>query len=117
MHTYTAEPRMLTHADWLVAKRDSQVTIRLDKALARSISSALAPDFRTDGSKGLALNANAGPVLKAGDRIEHIEGVQDVFEANLESLPNGTHVTFFQSEQGQSADLLVPLDIRRHWRG
>ena len=48
---------------------------------------------------GLALNANVGLVLKAGDRIENIEGFHDVLDVKWENFLDGTRVTFFRSKQ------------------
>ena len=64
-------------------------------ALARDITSALAPDLRKNGAKGLALTSNVG-ALKAGDRIEEIDGGLDVVETDLGSLAPGTPVHFFR---------------------
>ena len=53
MHDYTANTALLTQEDWDTAKIESTVTVRLTPALARDITSALAPDFRQrGGSKG-----------------------------------------------------------------
>ena len=75
MHDYTANTALLTREDWATAKIESTVTVRLTPALARDITSALAPDFRQkNGSKGLALTSSVGDTLKAGDRIEELDG-------------------------------------------
>ena len=44
----------------MAAKRESQITISITPTIARELRSRLAPDFRKDGSRGLALTSNLG---------------------------------------------------------
>ena len=73
MHDLTTESPMLTQKDWEDGKRESQVTISLIPMLASSIHSALAPDFRRDGSKGMALKRDIGAQLKAIEQVKSIK--------------------------------------------
>ena len=73
MHDLTTESPMLTQKDWEDGKRESQVTISLTPMLASSIHSALAPDFRRDGSKGMALKRDIGAQLKAIEQVKSIK--------------------------------------------
>ena len=74
MHDYSANTALLTREDWATAKIESTVTARLTPALARDITSALAPDFRKDGgSKGLALTSNVGVWAKI--RASHLKAL------------------------------------------
>ena len=63
MHDHATESPMLTQNDWENSKRQSRVTVSLTPVLASSIHATLAPDFRKDGSKGMALKRDIGARL------------------------------------------------------
>ena len=108
MHDYACEHKLLTREQWMAAKAASQVSVRLTHAMACQMHAALKPDLREVGSKGLALEKDIGDLLKAGDRLEEIEGGHDIF-INLLSLPEGLALFFYRPKQTNRLLFWCPL--------
>lgn len=107
MHDYSCNKPFLDCAAWTQAKVDTQITV-VSPTLVAEISAALAPDFSKNGSNGLALKHAVGPTLRAGDRLDEIDGGRDIY-SDLTALPHGTGMHFFRPRKENRLMFWCPL--------
>ena len=95
-------------------KEATCVTVQLTRDLAQGLQTQLEYDTRKDGSRGRALLTAVGPTLRTGDRLEWIQGCQDL-RIDITALPENITV-FVQTRPNVSFDVLVcSVFLRRLW--
>ena len=95
MHDLTKQHGPLSREIMDAEKEATCVTVQLTRDLAQGLQTQLEYDTRKDGSKGRALLTTVGPTLRTGDRLEWIQGCQDL-RIDITALPENITVKFFR---------------------
>ena len=95
MHDLTKQHGPLSREIMDAEKEATCVTVQLTRDLAQGLQTQLEYDTRKDGSRGRALLTAVGPTLRTGDRLEWIQGCQDL-RIDITALPENITVKLFR---------------------